>query len=109
MTRPNPNIGSFLTRVPEMFLPVFWFEAEAEVTEELADQVRLVGQLPGLARTAGILSLLAGLIILAVIAVVRVVSRVRQNKQEHLTGNIPGGQQEITDNIELQKQQQQQQ
>ena len=89
-----------------MFLPVFWFEAEAEVTEELADQVRLVGQLPGLARTAGILTLLAGLIILAVIAGIRVVSRVRQSKQEHMTENILGGQQEITDNIELQKQKQ---
>ena len=37
--RPNPNIGSFFAKLPELFLPVLWFDAEAAIDEEMASQV----------------------------------------------------------------------
>ena len=39
--RPNPNIGSFFAKIPEVFLPVLWFDAEAAIDEEMASQVIL--------------------------------------------------------------------
>ena len=37
--RPNPNIGLFFEKLPEVFLPVLWFDAEAAIDEEMASQV----------------------------------------------------------------------
>ena len=39
--RPNPNIGGFFAKLPEVFLPVLWFDAEAAIDEEMASQVLL--------------------------------------------------------------------
>ena len=40
---PNPNIGSFLTNLSPVFLPVMWFDAEARITEDIASQLKVVG------------------------------------------------------------------
>ena len=37
--RPNPRIGLFFEKIPEVFLPVLWFDAEAAIDEEMASQV----------------------------------------------------------------------
>ena len=37
--RPNPRIGLFFEKIPEVFLPVLWFDAEAAINEEMASQV----------------------------------------------------------------------
>ena len=42
--RPNPNIGLFFEKLPEVFLPVLWFDAEAAIDEEMASQVRQRGK-----------------------------------------------------------------
>ena len=41
--KPNTNIGTFLHDLPEVFLPVFWFDAEASVTEDIAAQLNMIG------------------------------------------------------------------
>ena len=43
--KPNKNIGSFFTDLPDVFLPVFWFDAEASVTEDIAAQLNLIGKI----------------------------------------------------------------
>lgn len=40
---PNPNIGSFFTNLRPVLLPVLWFDAQASITVEIADQLKLVG------------------------------------------------------------------
>ena len=40
---PNPTIGTFFTNLRPVILPVFWFDAEAAITEDIADQLKLVG------------------------------------------------------------------
>merc|ERR1719209_164268 len=49
--RPNPNIGSFFEKIPEVFLPVLWFDAEAAINEEMASQVKMLAVMP----TAGLI------------------------------------------------------
>merc|ERR1712241_75883 len=41
--KPNKNIGSFFSNLPDVFLPVFWFDAEASVTADIASQLNLIG------------------------------------------------------------------
>ena len=41
---PNPNIGSYFTSLPDVLLPVLWFDAEAVLTQEIADQLKLIGK-----------------------------------------------------------------
>jgi len=66
--RSNPGIGTFFTNLPELFLPIFWFDAEAVVTPELASQVKMITMIPEVAEAAGITSFLLGLILLGVFA-----------------------------------------
>ena len=40
---PNPTIGTFFTNLRPVILPVFWFDAEAAITEDIADQLKLIG------------------------------------------------------------------
>ena len=40
--RPNPYIGLFFAKIPEVFLPVLWFDAEAAIDDEMASQVLLI-------------------------------------------------------------------
>ena len=42
--KPNRNIGTFLHDLPTVFLPVFWFDAEASITEDIAAQLNLIGK-----------------------------------------------------------------
>ena len=42
--RPNTNIGSFFHDLPNVFLPVLWFDAEASITEDIASQLNLIGK-----------------------------------------------------------------
>ena len=42
---PNPTIGTFFTNLRPVILPVFWFDAEAAITEDIADQLKLIGGL----------------------------------------------------------------
>lgn len=64
--RSNPNIGGFFSNLPELFLPVFWFDAEAVVTPELASEVKMITMIPDVAEVAGITSFLLGLCVLGV-------------------------------------------
>ena len=41
---PNPNLGSFFTNLTPVLLPVLWFDAEASITDEIADQLKIVGK-----------------------------------------------------------------
>ena len=41
---PNPNIGSFFTNLRPVLLPVLWFDAQAVITDDIADQLKLVGR-----------------------------------------------------------------
>ena len=40
---PNPKIGSFFTNLRPVLLPVLWFDAQAVITDDIADQLKLVG------------------------------------------------------------------
>ena len=40
---PNPNIGSFFTNLRPVLLPVLWFDAQAAITDDIADQLKIVG------------------------------------------------------------------
>ena len=42
--RPNKNIGNFFSDLPTVFLPVFWFDAEASITDDIASQLNLIGK-----------------------------------------------------------------
>jgi len=55
--RPNPNIGTFFEHLPEVFLPVIWFDAEAVIDEENASQIQMLSVLPSLAIQFGYVSL----------------------------------------------------
>jgi len=44
--RPNPYIGLFFAKIPEVFLPVLWFDAEAAIDEEMASQVSMLAVMP---------------------------------------------------------------
>ena len=41
---PNPNLGTFFENLTPVLLPVLWFDAEAAITEEIADQLNIVGK-----------------------------------------------------------------
>lgn len=62
--RPNPNIGTFFEKVPNIFLPVFWFSADTVIDEEMASQLGLLTMMPGLAILFGILFLVGSFLIL---------------------------------------------
>jgi hypothetical protein len=53
--RPNPNMGDNFADLPNVFLPVLWFSAEANVTEAMAAQIWWLVNIPIIARysTAG--------------------------------------------------------
>merc|ERR1711934_1061743 len=55
--RPNPNIGLFFEKLPEVFLPVLWFDAEAAIDEEMASQVNMLAMMPTAGLVFGGLSL----------------------------------------------------
>ena len=40
---PNPNIGSFFTNLRPVLLPVLWFDAKAAITDDIADQLKIIG------------------------------------------------------------------
>ena len=42
--KPNTNIGT-LSELPNVFLPVLWFDAEASITEDIAAQLNLIGKI----------------------------------------------------------------
>jgi len=69
---PNPNIGSFLTNLSPVFLPVMWFDAEARITEDIASQLKVVGLMPTIAEPIGIASFLIGLTLIFVFIYMRV-------------------------------------
>ena len=58
--RSNSNIGGFMSDLPDIFLPVFWFDAEATVTAELAREVNIIPAIPRVALVIGIVSLVVG-------------------------------------------------
>lgn len=81
--RPNTNIGTFFNDLPNVFLPVFWFDAEASITEDIASQLNLIGKrfpspfdrivlefvvgsMPKIAEVLGISTFLAGLFLAGV-------------------------------------------
>ena len=84
---PNPNIGSYLGNIPDVFLPVLWFDAEAVITDTIADQLKMIGKhfdfsssfntnvlfvlefLPYFAEVFGILSVILGICIILVLLV----------------------------------------
>ena len=41
---PNPGLGGFFTHLTPTILPVFWFEAEASITEEMAQKLNVLGE-----------------------------------------------------------------
>ena len=41
---PNPGLGGFFTHLTPTILPVFWFEAEASITEEIAQKLNVLGE-----------------------------------------------------------------
>ena len=41
---PNPGLGGFFTHLTPVILPVFWFEAEASITEDMAQKLRVLGE-----------------------------------------------------------------
>ena len=43
---PNPNLGTFFANLTPVLLPVLWFDAEASITEDIADQLKIVGKVP---------------------------------------------------------------
>jgi len=83
--RPNPNIGSFFGKIPELFLPVFWFDAEASIEGEMASQVRLLDLLPRGALVGGLTSL--ALALANLLAVVYLCSR-REGKDSGPEGTV---------------------
>jgi len=55
--RPNPRIGLFFEKIPEVFLPVLWFDAEAAIDEEMASQVKMLAVMPTAGLLFGVISL----------------------------------------------------
>jgi len=69
--RPNPNIGGFFAKLPEVFLPVLWFDAEAAIDEEMASQVKMLAVMPMAGLIFGGLSLAGAALCLLLFFVVR--------------------------------------
>jgi len=69
--RPNPNIGTFFAKLPEVFLPVLWFDAEAAIDEEMASQVKMLAVMPMAGLIFGGLSLAGAALCLLLFFVVR--------------------------------------
>ena len=79
---PNPNIGSFFTNLRPVLLPVLWFDARAAITDDIADQLKLLGPfhshcklnwnsffvelMPCAAEVVGVLCVLCGLVLFLV-------------------------------------------
>ena len=81
---PNPQIGSYFGNLPDVFLPVLWFDAEAVITHDIADQLKMIGIywlkfsqtyliipefMPVFAEAFGILSVLLAMCILLILLV----------------------------------------
>jgi len=79
---PNPNIGSFLTNLSPVFLPVMWFDAEAKITEDIASQLKVVGLMPTIVEPIGIASILIGLILIFVLIFMKVRRKSRKQIAE---------------------------
>lgn len=63
---PNPNIGSFFTNLRPVLLPVLWFDARAAITDDIADQLKLLELMPCAAEVVGVLCVLCGLVLFLV-------------------------------------------
>jgi len=85
--RSNPTIGTFLSNLPELFLPVFWFDAVAAVTPDLASEVQMITMIPKAAEVVGISSLLVGLGFLGLFLWLHYVRPKYQNKDKSLQMN----------------------
>ena len=82
--RSNPTIGTFLSDLPELFLPVFWFEAEGVVTPDLATKINMITIIPKAAEVIGISSLFVGLCFLGLFLWMNYVRPNHQNKSKSL-------------------------
>jgi len=87
--KSNPGVGSFFTNLPDVFLPVFWFDAEAVVTPELAGQVKMITMIPPVAEIVGIISFLVGLCVLGVFVFLKLKENLRLKDQTNLREKIP--------------------
>jgi len=85
--RSNPTIAGFMANLPDVFLPVFWFDAEAVVTSELADQIRIIPQIPGFAKVAGIPTLLFGVLMLVLFLWLQYTGRLSGRGSKDVTSN----------------------
>eukprot|EP00092_Neocalanus_flemingeri_P015544 GFUD01016826.1.p1 GENE.GFUD01016826.1~~GFUD01016826.1.p1 ORF type:complete len:503 (+),score=103.28 GFUD01016826.1:2-1510(+) len=79
--RSNPNIGAFFSNLPDIFLPVFWFDAEAVVTPELASQVKMITMIPEIAEVVGITSFLVGLCFLGIFVFLKLRENLRLKEE----------------------------
>lgn len=83
---PNPNIGSFFTNLRPVLLPVLWFDAQASITVEIADQLKLVGFLPCAAEVMGVTCVLLGLGLFFVFLFITYKQLARDSKIEQKSG-----------------------
>jgi len=84
---PNPNLGSFFTNLTPVLLPVLWFDAEASITDEIADQLKIVGIMPTVAEILGVCSFLTGLGLMGLF-IFKTYSNRKQMETEQIKENI---------------------
>jgi len=79
--RSNPTIGGFFSDLPELFLPVFWFDAEAVVTPDLAGEVIMITMIPEVAEMVGISSFVVGLCVLGAFVWLQMREKLKAQKE----------------------------
>lgn len=62
LIRPIENIGLYQT-VPEKFMPILWFEQHVQMTDSIADEIKLVLLVPFAGQIIGFCSVIIGIII----------------------------------------------
>jgi hypothetical protein len=74
--------------IPRVFVPVLWFEQHVEMSESIANEIKLVLDLPLMGQIMGVVICIIGLITLLIIPLVRLCSCSQNRKVKDVNSDV---------------------
>lgn len=74
LVEPIPGITIY-SKVQRKFMPILWFEQHVEMSESIADEVKMILKLPRWGQTMGIVTIVIGIAQVAFLPTLKLISR----------------------------------
>lgn len=75
--------------VQKKFMPILWFEQHVKMSESIANEIKLVLNMPKIGQVIGAVQCIIGIIILMAVTIIKLSTyRLRKRKVKDMNGNV---------------------